>query len=148
MAEGITTKEYELAFLAAEESGAPKVSAAIAKNGGGGFLPRPVERIALEYKIKKATSAYFGFLHFRMAPMGAKALEHEMNVMPGILRFLIITPPFVKTKPRIARPWSGIAPAAASLTPSDRVEREQTSLPISNEALEKKIEEILGGKRE
>ncbi len=145
MSEEIITKEYELAFLGLEESVAQKAAELVARLGGEIFLQGPVERIALEYKIKKAPGAYFGYFHLRMTPVQIEDLKRELNVFPPVLRFLIVTPPFQKMKPRSARPArpASAAPAAGAPVQPETADRRPETLPLSNEALEKKIEEIL-----
>ncbi len=132
-------KEYELAYLAKDESGSDLVRAAIAREGGEVFSEAPAERIALAYKIGKEAQAYFGWFHFRMAPEALKALDHELKTKSGVLRFLVVTPPFVKVRPRFApKPKQGPV-AVTESAPA----RPVPQAPLSNEALERKIEEIL-----
>jgi ribosomal protein S6 len=131
-------KDYEIAYLAKDENGADLVRQALVREGGEVFGENPAERIALAYKIGKESSAYFGWFHFRIAPEALSALQHELAVKSGIIRFLVVTPPFVKSKPKfVPKPKPSAVPAA---------EAEPKSVfpaPLSNEALERKIEEIL-----
>lgn len=137
--EETAVKEYEIAYLAKDDTGADLVRKAIAREGGEIFLENPAERISLAYKINKEAAAYFGYFHFRVSPEALPGLDHELKTNAGVLRFLVITPPFLKDKPRPAlRPRSAPLPAdsgAAKVPPPP--------LPLSNEALERKIEEIL-----
>ncbi len=141
MAEERTTKEYELAFLGQAEDVAQKANELVARLGGEVYLQSPVERIALEYKIKKNQSAYFGYFHLRMTPEQVEDLKRELNTFAPVARFLIVTPPFIKAKPRSLRPRP--ASPAAGQAPSAPERKPAEPLPLSNEALEKKIEEIL-----
>ena len=132
-------KDYEISFLAREEAGAHEVLRTVSRLGGEVIFEGPLERIALAYKIEKEISAYFGYFHFRFSPDGMKSLRHELETSKSVLRFLIIHPPLTKTKPRLVprvrqQPSSAPAPVEAKRMPS---------LPLSNEALERKIEEIL-----
>lgn len=129
-------KEYELAFLVKEEGEAPGLATAIKDMGAEILLEGPVRRTALAYEIKKENSAYFGFVQFIAEPDVAKSMETALNLRPEILRFMIITPPSAreKTQPSTAAPQR---PGAKPYEP-------KTASPtLSNEALEKKIEEIL-----
>lgn len=130
-------KEYELAYIAQEENGADLVRSEITREGGEIFLENPAERITLAYKIAKQNQAYFGWFHFRISPEAIQVLNHELKTKPGILRFLIVTPPFVKIKPKPTPRGKQVLPVAG--TESGPV----STMPLSNEALEKKIEEIL-----
>ena len=143
MTEEKITKEYELAFLGQEENAAQKVAELVTRLGGEIILQGPVERIALEYKIKKAASAYFGYFHLRMIPVQIEELKKELNVFSPLLRFLIVTPPFEKMKPRSARPTRPSSAPVGGQSQPEAPERKPETLPLSNEALEKKIEEIL-----
>ena len=132
-------KDYEISFLAREEVGAHEVLRTVSRLGGEVILEGPLERIALAYKIEKEISAYFGYFHFRFSPDGMKSLRHELETNKAVLRFLIIHPPLVKAKPRLApriRPQPVLAPVPVEV-------KKMPSLPLSNEALERKIEEIL-----
>ncbi len=136
-------KNYEIAFLAKDEKGAEGVLSTLKGRGAEILLEGPVEKITLAYKIKREMSAYFGYMHFRMPKADVAVIRKDLATHPFILRSLIVTPPFEKQKPL----WEGrprakfAAPpvAAPQITP----ESPQSSLPLSNEALEKKIEEIL-----
>lgn len=137
--EEITIKEYELAYLAQEEDGANLVRTALVREGGEIFSENPAERITLAYKIAKQSQAYFGWFHFRLAPEALKAVDYELKTKPGILRFLIITPPFVKDR---SKPVSRQKQGPASVAKAELV-RPAPQASLSNEELERKIEEIL-----
>jgi ribosomal protein S6 len=142
MEKEVVKKDYEIGFLSREEGGPDELRKFIIRSGGEILLEGPVERIALAYKIEKELSAYFGYFHFSMDPAAVKAMEIDLNTAPFVLRYLIITPPFVKTKPRgVGRPKAKALPTPDS-TPTERKPAVE-SLPLSNEALERKIEEIL-----
>lgn len=129
-------KEYELAFLVKEDIDAAAVIAALKATGAEISLEGPVRKIALAYEIKKQTSASFGFAQFTMEPAAAKALEGFLSLRPEILRFMLITPPSAKAQPY---PQSA-GPARPAAKP---YEPKAAAPSLSNEALEKKIEEIL-----
>lgn len=129
-------KEYELAFLVNEETDAPGIVAALKAAGAEIHLEGPVRKIALAYEIKKQASACFGFVQFEMDPAGAKALEGFISLRPEVLRSMLITPPSAKAQPY---PQSA-APQRPAAKP---YEPKVASPSLSNEALEKKIEEIL-----
>src|SRR3989344_4389770 len=92
------TKEYEIAFLLRDEKGLDLVREAVRRGEGEMILENPGERIALAYKIEKESAAHFGYFHFRMDPARLADLRRDLDARSEILRFLIITPPFVKTK--------------------------------------------------
>lgn len=134
----IEKKEYEISFLAKDEMGPQEVVKLIKRFEGEITSEGSVEKIALAYPIKHEKAAYFGWLHMAMEPANITPLEHELEVHPGVLRTLIITPPFVKAKPR-----QSMKPGAKP-SPEPKTDKKKTAtLPLTNEALEKKIEEIL-----
>lgn len=138
MEEEIQTKEYEISFLTQDEAGKDSVLGLLRREGGEVFMEGPVEKIVLAYDIEKHTSAYFGYFHFRLSPDKLPVLQHDLTTDNAVLRFLIVTPPFAKTKPRSSgRPKAVSSPGSVPAKPAPE------SMPLSNEALEKKIEEIL-----
>ncbi len=133
------TKEYEIGFLATEETGAQAVLKALNQHKAEILLEGPVEKIALAYPINRQTSAYFGYIHFRTSPSEMPGLRKDLDIQSLVLRSLIITPPFVKPKPRWETKARMKPTTSAAVTP----ELAPSTAPLSNEALEKKIEEIL-----
>lgn len=133
----IEKKEYELSFLTKEETGPQEIVKLIKRFEGEITSEGSVEKIALAYKINHESAAYFGYVHMAMLPENVKPLDHELSVNPQVLRFMIITPPFVKGKPRpLMKPGAKSAPEA-------KADKKKAEAPLTNEALEKKIEEIL-----
>lgn len=130
-------KDYEIAFLTRDEGGSGEIAKSLERAGAEITFPGPVEKINLTYAIRKETSACFGYLHFRLAPECLTALDRDLLMNPVVLRFLIVSPPFVKAKPKMA------PKAKARALPHQPIERNREPLPLSNEALERKIEEIL-----
>ena len=140
------TKLYEISFLVKDEKGGEEILKLLKRSGADVALEGTFERIPLAYPIEKETAAFFGYFHFRAAPNVGAALQREMQTHPAALRFLILTSPYIKPKPREARPFRETQSAPAVRLPAERIERterKRESAPLSNEALEKKIEEIL-----
>jgi len=134
MTEPDSKKEYELSYLAKTEEAPKDIADVLKSNGAEISNDSPAIKINLAYKIKKELSAYFGYMHFVAAPGSVKSIQDTLKMRPDVLRTLIITPPFLKNKPRMATPRPRI------LRP---IPVEKPTAPLSNEALEKKIEEIL-----
>ena len=133
-------KEYELAFLARSEAEVKNGLEFIRRSGAEIFFEGPVERITLAYAVKHEPSAHFGYLHLRISPASASSLAQSIRTNNLFLRFLMITPPFLRAKPRPSlRPRT--REMAVPLPQGERAS--SASLQLSNEALEKKIEEIL-----
>jgi ribosomal protein S6 len=137
-------KEYELSYLAKDESSAAEVSGLVRSLGGETTLERQVNKIALAYPVKKETQAFFGFLQFMFSPDQSKPLTDALGLKAGVLRYLLVTPPPMKgKKAREGRPEESDRPRPAEGSWQSRRTSEPKAAPLSNEALEKKIEEIL-----
>lgn len=136
--EQLDKKDYEIGFVAKDEVGVQKISEVLKRFGVDIVFVGPVEKIVLAYKIKKESQGFFGFIHFSVEPQKIKEIDHELKVDSSVLRVLIIHPPFVKQKKE------GRGRMAHSPKPAEApFEFKPASGHLSNEALEKKLEEIL-----
>ena len=135
--EQLDKKDYEIGFIAKDETGVQKISEVLKRFGADVFFAGPVAKIALAYKINKEPQGFFGFFHFSIEPQRIKEIDHELKVDSSVLRVLIIHPPFLKQK-KESRGRMTYAPK-----PEVSLESKPTSGHLSNEALEKKLEEIL-----
>jgi len=135
MIEADQKKEYEISYLVKTEEDANGVAEVLKSQGAEIVAQFPASKINLAYKIEKEPSAYFGYIHFSASPSAIKPIQDSFKLKSGILRILVVTPPLEKSKPRVTnlrpRPLKPVVPDVKS------------SEPLSNEALEKKIEEIL-----
>jgi ribosomal protein S6 len=135
-------KEYEISYILKDEADFKTLQDLLVAHEGEVFSETALRNVVLSYPIKKQTQAFFGYLHFKMDPEKIKSFDHDLKFNTPVLRFLIVTPPFVKGKSTVA-PKSKFrtgSPAPKSETPTPT---RTDSLPLSNEDLEKKIEEIL-----
>lgn len=101
--------------------------------------PTPAE-IKLAYPVKKHQSAFFGYVHFSAPPEAIAKIKPELALNQNVLRFLIInySPKDYEKTPRPSK-YSSAKVAAGETTEVKPVGPEI----LSNEALEKKLEEIL-----
>lgn len=146
-------KEYEVSFLVAEEGDAAEVENVLSKNQATIVTKGPVVMMKLSYPIKKHASAYFGFMHFKTLPEVAATLRQALHISKKIIRFLIVTPwiTIQSRESRDARMISRERPVASAISPvtmdrqvSSRQEiKPEASKVLSNEGLEKELEEIL-----
>lgn len=124
-------KKYEIAFLLKTEDNSI-ISLALKKRGFNILAENTLVKIRLAYSIKKESYAYFGYCHFEAEPAAIKEFQVDFKLNPEILRYLLITPPFTKDFAKKFAPEKS---------------EKKISLPpepiLTNEALEKKIEEIL-----
>jgi ribosomal protein S6 len=141
-------KTYELALLLKSEEDVLKATA-ILKQHGGELVSEPrAKKLALAYEIKGQSEAIFAYATFHALPSDAKELERDLLNRPEILRSMIVIaeaqsdrpadmsalPPMHRSRTPVNRSASTAAPEARPSAPRG---------PLSNEALEKKIEEIL-----
>jgi ribosomal protein S6 len=147
-------KEYELAVLVKSEDDLASV-ATLVKNHNGELTaePRP-KKLAFAYEIKKIKEGVFAHLLFKAAGEDAKNLERDLRTAPEVIRALIIASPapamMLGERPvmpagggSMRRPRTGMRPSAPASTGAGTDTKPAAPAPLSNEALEKKIEEIL-----
>lgn len=146
-------KEYEITFIAAAEDGAIEVEKELAAFGCALTGKGPLAAIKLAYPVKKHASGHFGYVWFTALADDVKKLHDALAIKPGILRFLIVTPPVKVTVRENRTPRErGMQPKpAASEAPKEapvsepRPQAVPMRVPeaLSNELLERKLEEIL-----
>ena len=145
----VDAKQYELAYLLSSSVGeedvlthASKISALIeSENATVRHLERPKKR-ALAYPVKKEAAAYFAWTTFSMAPAGVSALDKKIKIAPGILRHMI-----VEEKVETRRPFIPLHQRPSSAAPLQKTIPREAQKPeekLDLEALDKKLEEILG----
>ena len=141
-------KLYELALLLKKEDDLPGVLTLLKQlNGEVASEPR-AKRLMLAYKIKGHTEAVFVSLTFHAFPEDAKNLEEDLNTRQDVIRFMILVspPPSMQpTGPMTAMPpmKRGRPAGIRANAPGESKPMARPAGPLSNEALEKKIEEIL-----
>lgn len=142
------TKNYEFAYLLSPSLTEAEVSPIVAKlatviQENGGVIRRQDEprKRQMSYPIKKERQAYFGWITYSMTPESANTLRKKLVIEPAILRSLITEedmaqyniPPRGNYTPRVTPTYT--KPAPAQDTPEEKLDLE---------ALDKKLEEILG----
>lgn len=138
-------KNYEIAFLVKDETHVPAVLSLLKQHGADIIYEGPVQNMQAAYPIEKEITVIFGYVHFSLVPGKIRALEKDLTVSSAVLRHLIITPPFVK----VARgPMTGSATRPTKQAQSEPSRETvavapKSTAPLSNEELEKKIDEIL-----
>jgi ribosomal protein S6 len=148
-------KEYELALLLKSEDNLPGVVALVNQHNAEGMTEPRAKRLQLAYEIKKLNEAVFVYFTFKMFGDDMKALESDLNQRAEVLRFMVIASPAPAERPssgmmphdrRSSAPSHSGSSSSSRPTPRASVNAEPkpaASRPLSNEALEKKIEEIL-----
>ena len=130
------TKKYELAFWLKDETDFSKIKSIMDDLGLQIYNTSELRHLQFAYPINKLTSGYFGFVHFEGSPENVASLGHSMKVENVSLRYIISKNPIKKMELReMRRPM----PEKKSEKPVEQ----KTSDVVTNEELEKKLEEIL-----
>ncbi len=140
--EGIESRDYEISLLLPQEELLPSILKVLGQHKIEIKLEGAVKKIRLAYDIAKTKEAYFVFFHVFALPNDIKLLEANLRGNAQILRFLIIHLPGTKTERDEASKRAG-RPAfrRSAVAPPPPLESRQPTA-LSNEALEKKIQEI------
>ena len=146
-------KAYEVSFLLTEESVIADIDKAIEGAGMQITNKGQLQNLKLAYPIKKHDSAFFGYYHIAGLPENIKKVKEALALNPKILRILVLTPPII-VAPREIRstardsqtPTQEIQSTASGVNVAapkpEEVRRPEPAI-LSNEGLEKKLEEIL-----
>lgn len=130
---------YELGFLVKEENNEP-VKNILQKNNAAVYEEGALTKVLLTYPIKKEKMAFFSYCRFTGLPEVAAAIQEALKFEPAVLRSIFIKLPNNVSKTSKTMPVE-----------NRRVMRRREAEPkkeageggLSNEDLEKKIEEIL-----
>jgi ribosomal protein S6 len=146
MDEAKDKKTYELALLLKSEDHLAGALTLLRQHNGEPLSEPRAKKLAFAYKIKGNTEGVFASVHFNAAQEDVKQLEHDLGTRPEIIRSMILVaaPPSEKSPtamPPFPAARRGKAPGARITAPAEV--KPAPSSPLSNEALEKKIEEIL-----
>ncbi len=137
-------KEYELAVLLKSEDDLASVRALLAQHNAESVSEPRAKRLGLAYEIKGFTEAVFASATFKAYGDEVKDLEHDLTARQDIIRFMITKTPAPSTRPSSPIVSAEDRPRPVRATFSGETSSRPASRPLSNEALEKKIEEILG----
>ncbi|RMD58116.1 30S ribosomal protein S6 [Candidatus Parcubacteria bacterium] len=141
-------RSYELAYVVRSENGVSRILQIMKEQEGEIEFEGACNPLELAYPIKKIKKAYFGYFHLKLPSDKVENLAKALRMEEEVLRFLLITPPIVKREPR-PRQGAGLrgreqsARAQAREGGKETAAKKPEKLPLSNEDLEKKIEEIL-----
>ena len=141
-------KEYEVSFLVTAEEAIQEIANILTSAKMTINAKIQAVSLKLSYPIKKHTSAFFGSCIFIGLPENIKSVDEALALNPKVLRTLIITPP-VRMTTREERSSVEMRGLKASKTVEPVIAMpvpivSEIKMPIlSNEGLEKKLEEIL-----
>jgi len=137
-------KDYEISFLVKNEDEIPGVVSFLNQYNVEVLSEPRAKNMALAYEIKKNKEAVFVYLTFKAAGADVKKLEEELSMNNLTIRSLIIRLPKKDLRSDVAEDHTPEKKAKVS-RPAVSYSEVKLSSPrsLSNEALEKKIEEIL-----
>ncbi|HUZ92744.1 MAG TPA: 30S ribosomal protein S6 [Candidatus Paceibacterota bacterium] len=140
-------RPYEIAFLVKEEEAAKDFARLFSQHGVLVRKEGQLKKIQLAYPVEHATQAYFGFFEVEAAPQDVKQLEKDLRTEARVLRTMIMK---IETESVRAAEAAGVRPRRPMSSAPRRAPAVSDAAPapmrkpaLSNEALEKKIEEIL-----
>lgn len=159
-------KKYEISFILGKDAGEGSIIKILAKYDALPSTKPEISRIKLSFPIKKENYGRFGSFSFEGNPESLKEMGQELGVNPDILRFSIAGASaearHTLSRERLDRKAFGSEygartnaqtiktkeerrPAAHSSSEAEKKSREERQFKgeLSNEALEKKLEEIL-----
>src|SRR5258708_6837557 len=138
-------KTYELALLLKGEEDLAKIPAFLRDHGAEPLSESRAKKLALAYKIKGNTEAVFSPSTFKASGEDAKRIEKDLITNAFVIRAMILVSPPPAERPSAAPsfPMQQRGRPSAMRAPSPTEARPPAPRPLSNEALEKKIEEIL-----
>ncbi len=144
-------KNYEIGFLLKSEEDRKVIFGAIERAGFNLLDEGKISSIKLAYPIKKQNFAQFGYTYFSAEPDKVDEFKKDLSMAPGVLRLTIFANPVVKRKEDEARVekdyFENEKPAEAREAQPVRERRSiakpQKTETLSNEDLEKRLEEIL-----
>lgn len=134
-------KFYEIGFVSSAEEGKTQIEKTIKDLQGEIVKEGENLRLKLMYPINKQTNGFFCYIQFMLGPENIDILKKTLKLNPLILRFLVIASIKGKQKEAIQLEKEVKRERIVS-TPVELPSRKPMG-NMSNEELEKKIEEIL-----
>lgn len=144
------SKKYEIGFLTTAEECKNEIINALKNHQAEIFNDGGVSQIKLAYPVKKETSAFFGYIQFSAAPDIIKNFKETLKLNSKILRFIIINSLVVGKVFSAKGGFSNQAEKQQIPLEKPEIKKVEIKKPklypqqvLSNEDLEKKLEEIL-----
>jgi len=131
-------KTYQITFHMLEEN-AEEIKRALQKIGGSIIEEKPAQKVALSYPIKKQKFSFMGIIMFKAMPESIVEFNAELKLSKVVIRHLInvVCEKNDRQKNKKETEYPNID---GPLLP---IKIKSFDSVLTNEALEKKIEEIL-----
>ncbi len=126
-------KMYEIGFVADQENTKAEVVKIIKDLEGEVFKEGEISKIKLAYPIKKQTNGFFSYIQFFLKPENLNNLKESLKFSPSILRFLVIKLTKSEKENALKKKTVFVKTAPKKMPEA-----------LSNEELEKKLEEVKG----
>ncbi|MEK7192388.1 MAG: 30S ribosomal protein S6 [Patescibacteria group bacterium] len=136
-------KDYELSYLLISPEAEAEVLKLLAQTGAEVVSKKEPAVLQLSYLIKKQQSAHFGYVQFKGVPSELKSLRESLRLNAAVLRFLLVSYTPIKRERMPIQDLSAAAPKPTQNEPAPRPIIPQSEGPLTNEALEKTLEQIL-----
>lgn len=145
------TKNYEIGFLLKAEENRKVVFDAIKNTGFNLLNEGQISNIKLAYPIKKQNFAQFGYAYFSAEPEKIEGFKKDLSMIPSVLRLTIFANPTIKIKEdktdiekRHFEDEKFEEPQEVQvINEKKQGMKPQKIEALTNEDLEKKLEEIL-----
>lgn len=139
-----STKKYEIGYLSSSETGSDELKKVLATYGAEVVEEGAVNRIKLAYPIKKEQFAFFSYIHFNVATNAIVKIKEDLKFVSSILRVLIIAEPVSAVLENKTREYASRERREIPKAEEERPKvKSAPTAELSNEELEKKLEEIL-----
>lgn len=130
---------YEISFFQRVEESEP-IKRAIAAQGGVVLEEKPAVKVRFAYPVKKEAQGFMGIIRFRVPGEKLSRLSSTLGLEKGILRFLITRANNVGET--VTGEEKGKRRSQRKSSTRNKSKKGFAAAALSNEALEKKIEEI------
>lgn len=144
MEQEIKKENYEIAFWLKDENDGP-VRNALKKRGAEVLKEKPIQKMKLAFPIKKEGFAFLGTFVFSSGPEIIDELKGALNLEAAVLRYFLR-----KAKKDALVDKSAVQDGSDAASRGERKpffrfrsEAKKADGVLTNEALEKKIEEIM-----
>jgi len=132
-------KKYEVTLLLKEDI-KDKIEAILSKNGAVNLITGEFKKIQLAYPIKKENFAFIGDITFEILPSEISKISNDLKVESSVLRYLITK---LENLQQAEENKNKNKPYSGSYKKERRSVVSSSSTMLTNETLEKQIEEIL-----
>lgn len=128
---------YELSVITKEDNFAP-VKDVLVGRGIGIISEEPTRKIHMFYPVKKERYGFLNVVRFESAPETLNDLAADLKLKGEVLRFIVTKARIALAEERIERVPAPVRREVVKTTPPKTVDP-----ALTNEELERKIEEIL-----